>query len=520
MLTAQVIDKLVAATTDRDGELYGQMALQLLEPLHERLAFAEPLAKDAELRPAVERLIEASANLTILDSRVLADDHPFGATLEALGRFVSDRPGEEKEQTAWRRHLEGMVAQLADLDSASDAVLKKIGQDCDGFQKRQRRRAEIAKKRAAQAEAARGRLDDSRVAADRIIANMIERLAPPPPIAELLSGPWQNVIVLECVRHGQDAMATTRAIRTAQDLTKWSSGSKDLPGKLRARLVEGLGMVGFTEEEGHRFLDELVVAVRPATEASSPAAPEPAAPPDEPTATAQASEAPPAEPTPTAPAQAPKPLPAEPTPAAQSPEPLPAQPKPTAQAAKPRSPEPAPAQRPAPPSTPAAASPTEKPAKRNPSRRAPPGRPAPEPAEAKPTASAPKPVRAPEPAPETVPAAASAAAETETAAPEIAEELPPAKPYLNVPAETPAPPPEAPADPSWNIGGVEVRKGDWFEFVREGGDKVRAKLSWVSPISRNLLFVDDRGIKVADMNFDELRANFAAREARLVRETA
>jgi hypothetical protein len=47
--------------------------------------------------------------------------------------------------------------------------------------------------------------------------------------------------------------------------------------------------------------------------------------------------------------------------------------------------------------------------------------------------------------------------------------------------------------------------GDWVEYVAEKEeDVVRAKLSWVSPISQKLLFVNSRGVKVTDKSIDEL----------------
>ncbi|HET7593017.1 MAG TPA: DUF1631 domain-containing protein [Rhodanobacteraceae bacterium] len=44
----------------------------------------------------------------------------------------------------------------------------------------------------------------------------------------------------------------------------------------------------------------------------------------------------------------------------------------------------------------------------------------------------------------------------------------------------------------------ELKVGGWVEFIDEQGTRERAKLSWISPISGKYLFVNRRGLKVAD----------------------
>ena len=44
----------------------------------------------------------------------------------------------------------------------------------------------------------------------------------------------------------------------------------------------------------------------------------------------------------------------------------------------------------------------------------------------------------------------------------------------------------------------ELKVGGWVEFIDQQGTRERAKLSWISPISGKYLFVNRRGLKVAD----------------------
>ncbi len=49
-----------------------------------------------------------------------------------------------------------------------------------------------------------------------------------------------------------------------------------------------------------------------------------------------------------------------------------------------------------------------------------------------------------------------------------------------------------------------LKQGSWFDFLDAQGQHERAKLSWISPISGRYLFVNRRGLKVADKSAVEL----------------
>lgn len=59
--------------------------------------------------------------------------------------------------------------------------------------------------------------------------------------------------------------------------------------------------------------------------------------------------------------------------------------------------------------------------------------------------------------------------------------------------------------------------GTWIEFTsNQQGDKSRQRLSWYSPITDNALFVNNRGLKVAEMTLDHLARMMARNQARVV----
>jgi hypothetical protein len=65
----------------------------------------------------------------------------------------------------------------------------------------------------------------------------------------------------------------------------------------------------------------------------------------------------------------------------------------------------------------------------------------------------------------------------------------------------------------------ELKVGQWLEFIDADGSGERAKLSWISPISGRYLFVNRRGLKVADHSLAGLAAGLAAGTARVLEST-
>jgi hypothetical protein len=65
----------------------------------------------------------------------------------------------------------------------------------------------------------------------------------------------------------------------------------------------------------------------------------------------------------------------------------------------------------------------------------------------------------------------------------------------------------------------ELKVGQWLEFTAGDGTTDRAKLSWVSPISGRYLFVNRRGLKVADHSLAGLAQAFANGTARVLDST-
>jgi hypothetical protein len=64
----------------------------------------------------------------------------------------------------------------------------------------------------------------------------------------------------------------------------------------------------------------------------------------------------------------------------------------------------------------------------------------------------------------------------------------------------------------------DLKVGNWVEFIDEQGTRERAKLSWISPISGKYLFVNRRGLKVADRTAVQLATELHDQRAIILEE--
>ncbi|MGH8191564.1 MAG: DUF1631 domain-containing protein [Rhodanobacteraceae bacterium] len=64
----------------------------------------------------------------------------------------------------------------------------------------------------------------------------------------------------------------------------------------------------------------------------------------------------------------------------------------------------------------------------------------------------------------------------------------------------------------------ELRVGGWVEFIDDQGTRERAKLSWISPISGKYLFVNRRGLKVADRTAVQLATELSDQRLLILEE--
>ena len=77
---------------------------------------------------------------------------------------------------------------------------------------------------------------------------------------------------------------------------------------------------------------------------------------------------------------------------------------------------------------------------------------------------------------------------------------------------------EATEDDEFVEAAKQMKVGTWIEFLDESGNRERAKLSWISPISTKYLFVNRRGLKVCDKTIGALAVELRRGSALVLEE--
>ena len=71
-------------------------------------------------------------------------------------------------------------------------------------------------------------------------------------------------------------------------------------------------------------------------------------------------------------------------------------------------------------------------------------------------------------------------------------------------------------DDEWLQRVRELKVGTWIEFAAEGTTPERAKVSWISPFSARLLFVNRKGLKVAERSVYTLAGELRSGSAQIL----
>ena len=67
---------------------------------------------------------------------------------------------------------------------------------------------------------------------------------------------------------------------------------------------------------------------------------------------------------------------------------------------------------------------------------------------------------------------------------------------------------------------VELKRGAWVEFIHEGGAKIRAKLTWISPLKGVFLFTNPGATEALSIAPETLRSQLRAGLARIIEESS
>ena len=221
----------------------------------------------AQMQALLARLQIPFIKVALLDKHLFARrTHPARQLLDAL----ADACVGWSEESDRDRRLYDKVKEIVDVllkDFEDDlGIFDRLRVDFEAFAEANKRRAELAEQRAAEATRGRDRLQGARRQAAREIVQRMEGRDLPELVRNVLSKPWANYLVLVLLRQGEGSEEWQQALRFADALI-WSVQPKNdeasrtrlraLLPELEKRLRHGLATVAFDENDVRRLMQQL-----------------------------------------------------------------------------------------------------------------------------------------------------------------------------------------------------------------------------------------------------------------------
>ncbi|MEO6968259.1 MAG: DUF1631 domain-containing protein [Rhodanobacteraceae bacterium] len=221
----------------------------------------------APMQVLLSRLQIPYLKVAILDRRMFAHaSHPARKLLDILADTAKGWSEESDRDHRLYDKVKGVVeALLADFDDDIGVFERQLA-DFTAFADNNRKRAELAEQRAAEAARGRERLQEARRRAVREIVARLEGRPLPALLQGVLTRPWANYLVLVLLRQGEQSGEFHAALRFVDDFVMSAQPLADERARQRLRallpslekiLRQGLITVAFQEPDLRRLLDEL-----------------------------------------------------------------------------------------------------------------------------------------------------------------------------------------------------------------------------------------------------------------------
>ena len=234
-----------------------EIAGALLEAIDPWFAFLDGGSLPQAQHNALASLYPVYARWILSGAHVEAD-HPARRLLERMAAIAAPRSDDPDGNTERWMLVSQLIRELerAGPDGFQADQLRERLSRVDRVERRTARRAELATRRAEEAERAQKRLNESRRHARTLLDRITTTRDLERRVSAFLRGPWQNVLTLECVRHGVDSEQAHSAVALANRLADAvDTGRED--ATLQVELAERLTLVGFAAEEGEQVVRQL-----------------------------------------------------------------------------------------------------------------------------------------------------------------------------------------------------------------------------------------------------------------------
>ena len=287
---AQAVQQIKQELLDQAGKLHGEEkahvsgadedTIDLVGMLFEFILQDRNLP--AQMQALLGRLQIPFLKVAILDKHLFAQKtHPARQLLDTMAQACMGWSEEsDKDHRLYEKVKQTIEALLKEFDDDLD-IFERARVDFETFLDANKKRAELAEQRAAEATRGREKLHEARRISAREILKRVEGKQLPDIVHNVLTRPWANYLVLTLLRQGEDSNEWRQALRFADEFA-WSAEAKNsdaertrLKGILPAlekNLRHGLATVAYHENDVKQLMFELNAFYRQALAGETPVA--------------------------------------------------------------------------------------------------------------------------------------------------------------------------------------------------------------------------------------------------------
>jgi hypothetical protein len=221
----------------------------------------------AQMQALLGRLQIPFLKAAILDKHLFAQkSHPARQLLDVMAQASMGWSEEsDKDHRLYDKVKQTVETLLKDFDD-DQSIFEHARTDFEAFLDSNRKRADLAEQRAAEATRGREKLHSARRMAAREILQRVEGRELPEIVRTVLTRPWANYLVLTLLRQGEGSNEWRQALRFADEFV-WSAQAKSSDGErmrlkgllpaLEKSLRHGLATVAYHENDVKQLMHEL-----------------------------------------------------------------------------------------------------------------------------------------------------------------------------------------------------------------------------------------------------------------------
>jgi len=272
---AQAVQQIKAELLDQASKLHGEEkahvtgadedTIDLVGMLFEFILQDRNLP--AQMQALLGRLQIPFLKVAILDKHLFAQKtHPARQLLDAMAQAcVGWSEESDKDHRLYDKVKQTIESLLKEFDDDL-GIFERARVDFETFLDGNKKRAELAEQRAAEATRGREKLHEARRISAREILKRVEGKQLPDIVHNVLTRPWANYLVLTLLRQGEDSNEWRQALRFADEFA-WSAEAKNTDAErtrlkgilpaLEKNLRHGLATVAYHENDVKQLMHEL-----------------------------------------------------------------------------------------------------------------------------------------------------------------------------------------------------------------------------------------------------------------------